>query len=1198
MSMNTSQLQAFATQARHSLMNAVNARLEKALAPNSDVQVNTPGLYKRLTAAIEQHGGGKAGKNALVERHAYRWFNRIIALRYMDVHEFTTMPVVSPADLVSENALPEVLAAARRGEYDEDVFESTANAKLRDKVEGLFDGTVTSADAQGEAYGLLLQAYCRYWHKFLPFMFDDPNSMDCRLDEVLMPADLLAEGSVLRNAVKVMTPEACGATADDESGNVEVIGWLYQFYIAELKSEVMDGFKKSRKAGATEIAPATQLFTPDWIVRYLVQNTVGRLWMQNHPDCMLYRQWEYYIRSNGSDQPEEFLHISSPEELTVCDPACGSGHMLTYAFDLLYSIYESEGYSPSEIPGLILEHNLYGMEIDERAANLAAFVLTMKARGRYRRFFRKQVAPHIRQIRPIEFTHDQIETLNDTYGATLTDSQWNTYSHADVYGSLIQPDHDLAAIANTAQDAASNLLLDADAIEHAKDLFEQTRYLSRKYAVIVANPPYMGSNNMGAQLKNYVNKHYEDGKSDLFAAFILRNLHFIHSRAMLGMVTMQSWMFLSSFENMRRMLLKTITIDSMAHLGAGAFDSIGSEVVSTTAFILRNASTKDKGTYLRLVDISGDDNQAEACNNASTGSTENRYIADQQNFEQIPGSPIVYWLSEPLLRVFNKKIAKGVSGDALSDIADVAKGITTGDNARFLRFWWEASHNQIDFTRAMLEEKQRGQWVPCDKGGEFRRWYGNNLYIVNWKENGQVLFNFPRATPRNRDITFLESIACTYISGSISFRYHANGFAFNGAAVAVTGTNHLRSVHCFLNSSTAYTLMSALSPTTNFEVGQLSSLPFHSLGENLSDSNERALVSISKEDWDSYEASWDYQHNLLVSTARESDGLLHDLVQSLYADCQRSAVEQQQREVLNNELVADAYGVRDEVPCDVPLERVSLKRNPAFAYPKASDEEREQLFTVDAVKELISYAVGCMFGRYSLDKPGLILASQGETLDDYYARVGDTRFEPDEDNVIPVTGVDCFEDDIVARFRRYLKVAFGEEQMSQNVAFIEQVLGKSLRAYFVNDFYDDHVRRYSNRPIYWQYSSRTDKKGSFKALVYLHRYTPHTTDTVLAYLRDYTSKIGTLASQLEQSGKTKDKQESVKLRKAVAECKEYEDQTLYPLATRNLPIDLDDGVLVNYLRLGKALRTINTIEKKRKDVSSWTWPHYPLGSTN
>lgn len=605
--MNTSKLQAFATDARRQLTNAVHARLNTVLAPDSTARVDDPRAFHFLESEIERAGGGEQGRRHVVERYAYRWFNRIIAFRYMDVHGFTGTPVVSPADLTSVNGLPEVLAAAKRGEYDDNtVFSIPANSKVKDSIEGLLDGSIMAADPQGRAYGLLLQSECRYWSRDLSFMFENIGVQESsRVDEMLMPMDLLAEGSVLRNVVKAMTPQNCGA--DDASGNVEIIGWLYQYYISERKNEVMDGFKKNRKAGADEIPAATQLFTPDWIVRYLVQNTVGKLWMQSHPDCQLYRNWDYYIQPAAGDAPQQgnMLAVMSPEELTVCDPACGSGHMLTYAFDLLYEIYEEEGYSPSDIPALILEHNLYGMEIDERAANLAAFALTMKARSRSRRFFRKQVTPKIQCITPVEFTDSEVAELNDQYGANLDSSVWNTYVKADVYGSLIQPPQELVDLAESEHTnvTGDGILFDSILRERAQTVLDQTKYLSRKYTAVVANPPYMGAKNMSGELKQFIQDHYEDGKADLFAAFILRNLQLIQPNAMLGMVTMQSWMFLSSFEALRRTILEKQTITTMAHLGTRAFGSIGGEVVSTTAFVLQNSFIPHYlGTFIQLVD--------------------------------------------------------------------------------------------------------------------------------------------------------------------------------------------------------------------------------------------------------------------------------------------------------------------------------------------------------------------------------------------------------------------------------------------------------------------------------------------------------------------------------------------------------------------------------------------------------------------
>lgn len=1200
--MNTSKLQAFATDARRQLMNAVGARLDAALTPNSNAQVDDPRAFAFLKREIEQAGDGEQGRKHVVERYAYRWFNRIIAFRYMDVHGFTGTPVVSPADLTSTNGLPEVLAAAKRGEYDDNtVFSLRVNDKAKERIEGLLSGSIMADDPQGLAYGLLLQSECRYWNHNLPFMFESIGKEADRVDELLMPADLLAEGSVLRNAVEAMTPEDCGV--DDPSGNVEIIGWLYQYYISERKDEVMDGFKKHHKAGANEIPAATQLFTPDWIVRDLVQNTVGRLWVQSHPDCQLSKNWEYYIQPSEDDSAgtEDILRIQTPEDLTVCDPACGSGHMLTYAFDLLYEIYEDEGYAPSDIPGLILKHNLYGMEIDERAASLAAFALTMKARSRSRRFFRKQVEPNIQRIAPIAFTEGEVAELNDLYQVNLDSAVWNTYAKADVYGSLIQPSQELADLAASMpedEDSVSTLF-DPLLRGRAEEVFTQTKYLACKYAAVVANPPYMGAKNMSGELKQFVQDRYEDGKADLFAAFIMRNRQFLRHSAMLGMITMQSWMFLSSFEDLRRNLLASSSMETMTHLGTGAFDSIGGEVVSTTAFTLRNSPSSEKGIYIRLVDVSGDSNQADACAEAINSDVDYCFKVGQHEFAQIPGSPIVYWLSKSMLDSFAKN-------KALKEIAAPRQGLATADNNRFLRDWHEIDYANFCVNAASMQTALSSgcKWFPTQKGGNFRRWYGNHEFVVNWANNGSEIRNFTDSTgklksrPQNLDCFFLSGITWTAITtGDISLRYSPSGFISNAKGPEFFPDESIRNILLGIcNSSSAQALLTMLAPTLDYSQGPVGSLPIPDFSSLNTKKMVSELIHAAQADWNSYETSWGFQRLALLDSnqgAQVGDSL-EDAVFRLreYWDCMSE--EQRQREIRNNELVADAYGVRDDVSCDVPLERVSLKRNVAFAYSKDTPEMRNKKFAQDVVKELISYAVGCMFGRYSLDKLGLILASQGETLDDYHARIPNPSFEPDEDNVIPVTETDCFEDDIVTRFRRFLEVAFGKENLAANIAYIEQVLGKSIRKYFVNDFYNDHVKMYSSRPIYWQYSSQTNNKGAFKALVYLHRYTPKTTSTVLNYLRDYINKIADIADGLEHSDRAADQKEAIKLRKAILECKDYEDQTLYPLATRNLEMDLDDGVLVNYLRMGKALRAVPSIERKRKEVSTWTWPVHPL----
>ena len=1205
--MNTSKLQAFATDARRQLMNAVRARLDAALVPNSDAQVDDPRAFDFLQHEIERAGGGEEGRRHVVERYAYRWFNRIIAFRYMDVHGFTGTPVVSPAGLTSMNGLPEVLAAAKRGEYDDStVFSLRGNDKAKERIEGLLSGSIMADDPQGLAYGLLLQSECRFWNHNLPFMFESVVHESGRVDELLMPADLLAEGSVLRNAVEAMTPEDCGV--DDPSGNVEIIGWLYQYYISERKNEVMDGFKKNHKAGANEIPAATQLFTPDWIVRYLVQNTVGRLWMQSHPDSQLYKNWNYYIQPSEADSVgnEDILNIQAPEDLTVCDPACGSGHMLTYAFDLLYEIYEEEGYAPSDIPGLILKHNLYGMEIDERAASLAAFALTMKARSRSRRFFKKQVEPNIQRIAPITFKEDDVAELNDLYQVNLDSTVWNTYAKADVYGSLIQPPQELVELAASSPESEDGIdtLFDPLLREHAEDVFTQTRYLARKYVAVVANPPYMGAKNMSGELKQFVQDHYEDGKADLFAAFIYRLFELVPKHGQLGFMTPYVWMFISSYEQMRQRIIRQEHIGSLIQLEYSGFEGA---TVPICTFTLGKGRSDRKGAFVRLSDFVGAKQQGpraleiiEAHNNeqsAHSGMRKYFFEVDQHEFAQIPGVPIVYWLSKPMLDTFAKN-------KALEEIAGPKVGLQTGDNARFVREWWEVSQSKLKLTSDNAKDRKTlacDKWFPYNKGGEYRKWYGNQDYVINWENAGQELYDFkPKSVIRNPQFYFQSSVSWSNVSsGTPSFRYYPEGFIFSHVGDCLFPKDELDrdKLIAICNASVTGQLLAAMAPTLHFEVGQVAKLPIANLLPGNWTLKIDNLIQNAKDDWNTQEISWNFSKPILFDEEQTdfSSGVIEELVKNVRSYWAMIASEQQQLEIDNNIAVADAYGVRDDVPCDVPLERVSLKRNVAFAYPKDTPEVRNEKFAQDVVKELISYAVGCMFGRYSLDKPGLILASQGETLDDYHAQIPNPSFEPDADNVIPVTETDCFEDDIVTRFRRFLTVAFGKENLAANIAYIEQVLGESIRKYFVNDFYNDHVKMYSNRPIYWQYSSQTSNKGSFKALVYLHRYTPKTTNVVLNYLRDYANKIADIADNLEHSDRAADQKQAAKLRKAVLECKDYEDQTLYPLATRNLEMDLDDGVLVNYLRMGKALRSIPSIEKKRKEVSTWTWPVHPLG---
>ena len=1181
---DTRTLEAFAASARSQLMAEVEARLTAVLSPASTAREEFPSAIKALEKRIRHHGGDAAGRRRVVEEQAYVWFNRIVALRFMDANGYTSPALVSP-DGGATVGQPAVLAAAKRGEFDQQVFGST------ERITGLLNGTITSPAPQEEAYGLLLRAYCAAWNRTMPFMF----APDGDYTTLLMPADMLADSSVRAQAVRALTEEMCR--------DVEVIGWLYQFYIAERKAEVFAGFRKNQKAGAAEIPAATQLFTPDWIVRYLVENSVGRLWMLNHPSSRLIENMDYYVEPSGSET--DFLRITEPEQLTVMDPCCGSGHMLTYAFDLLYAIYEEEGYAPSEIPTQILTHNVFGTEIDPRAAALAAFALMMKARARQRRFLRSPVLPNIRVIEPVEFNSTELNQLADTEDDTQAGRYfWQSFIHADVLGSLIAPDAAALPDAKKRLTSITSDTLDISGLRsRAERVVVQAGYLSRSYAVVATNPPYMGSSNMGQVLSSWVKKHHPQAKSDLFAAFIERCLKLADAKhGLVSMITMQAWMFLGSFEKLRRHILRDVPPVTMLHLGERAFDSIAGEVVSTTAFVLEHGrSTGEVCEYIRAVPGNSEAEKEHLLRETLTGTSDLRFSARPHTLLALPGARLAYWLSPAMTRAFTV-------GKPLGEVAAPKQGLATADNARFLRQWFEVSRSRTYFDADSRETAATSgaKWFPHLKGGEFRKWWGNQDYVINWERDGAELWDFrPRSVIRNPEYYFKPAISWSRLSsGDIGFRFSSYGFIENDKSPFIVSDSSSKVLLSLLNSSTTNHLMAALAPTIMFEIGQLSELPLLKFNEPNQTAATDAqttpkLIHLFQNDWNAYETSWDFHTSPLIKRTHPG-GSLYDALERWWQDSLHAAREAQELETENNRYWAEVYGLQDEVLIEVPLSRVSLTSNPYFRYAPSkgtvrTDEEYRHLFTVDAVRDLISYGVGCLFGRYSLDIPGLILADQGSSIQDFLDIVTNPTFTPDEDGVIPITSGEWFTDDIVTRFRSFLAAAFGKEHLEANLRLIEDSLGKSLRQYFVKDFYKDHCRRYSNRPIYWIISSRPDNKASFQALIYLHRYTPDTLNTVLGdYLREFQAKLSTEIGHLERSKTAADQKRADTYRKALTECEDYERDVLFPLASRRLSIDLDDGVLVNYLRFGEALQKIPAIEKKRRNVQAWTWPTHQL----
>ena len=1147
--METAPLKNFATWARTALIREVAARVAAVLAPGSSERVEQAKAVAALERAVAAAGGGDKGRSAVAEKVAYTWFNRIVALRFMDANGYTGIGIVSPQAGI-EVGQPEILSEAKRGVVDTEV----ASQSTRTIVAGLLDGSRSSSDPQGEAYALLLADYCRYWNRAMPFMFEREGDYT----ELLIPANLLADDSVLNRAVTVLTEDVCK--------DVEVIGWLYQFYISERKDEVFAGFKKNKKAGVDEIPAATQLFTPHWIVRYLVENSLGRLWMLNRPASALASQMDYYIPP--IDEETTFLKITKPEELKIIDPACGSGHMLTYAFDLLYAIYEEEGYGPADIPGLILTHNLHGTEIDPRAGTLAAFALTMKARARQRTFFSKQVEPNICIMNPVSFGPDEADFLVAAPGDRDAElAFWNQFAYSDTFGSLVQPDPDLTArlgdhIRSLADEGD---MLRADVLERAQTVMVQANYLSQRYHVAVANPPYMGSKNMDARLAAFAKEVYPDAKGDLMTMFMRRCDRLVVSGGWWGMINLPSWMSLSTFTDLRDWLLRSSTIDTLLHFGRGVF---GSDFGSVGFVIEKSpALAGRRGIYRKLFREHVEVRTNTAIEAHFLDAAFQRFEIPQHELFRVPGVPVAYWLSDAIRKAMQ-------SPRTFRSAYPPKKGNDTGDNGRFLRYVWEVSRSRISFDTRSAEEAARSgrRWFPYNKGGSFRKWYGNFDLVVDWEDDGRRVR--ARGTLRNQGYYFREGVTWTDVSsGSFAARYLPPGFLCDNSGSACYGDDAvLPSALSFLCSSTASEMLKVLNPTMHFQAGNIADLPLLSIDDGLLESTVRQGVETAKADWDSYETSWDFSANPLIG---QHPVKLAGVVAAHSAASLAIAKDQQARETQNNQIVADAHGVTDDVPLEVPLHRVSLSRNVEFRYgPGRSAEEYGVLERADLIAELVSYAVGCMFGRYSLDAPGLILADQGATLQDYLAKIPSPSFTPDADNVIPIIDGDWFEDDVVERFRQFLRTAFGEQHFEENLRFVTESLGvKTLRDYFVKSFYKDHVQRYKKRPIYWLFSS---PRGSFSALVYVHRYQPTTVSTVLnEYLREFQAK---LKAGLEHAERTNNAKEADRLRTILLELDAYEHDVLYPLASQNAVIDLDEGVKVNYPKFGAALKKIAGLE--------------------
>lgn len=1154
--MDTNKLKRFATEARNILLSGVVQRLA-ALGFQSDGtatekpellgggavfmgEVQSEDFYHKwmsLYRRMQSHSFREVAEEA-----AYTWFNRLVAIRIMVKNELIPAVLEYESD---EVRIPVIVTEARQGRMPQ------MDEADRQKLDALLlDDALTD-----EQFALLIVAYCH----------SNPIISKC-FGKIADYTELLLPGNILKNDGFIDRLNADDYISDNDYRSPELIGWLYQFYISERKDEV---FAKKGKFEADEIPAATQIFTPNWIVKYMVQNTVGRIYLDNNPYSDIKEGMKYLVEpkevqhsccATVSSQPtndtrqecaqrEEIARqecrasyqFEDLHELKVADLACGSGHILNECFDLLYQIYIEEGYNRRRAVEDIFRYNLTGVDIDTRAKQLAMFALLLKACQKDRSFADGHVLPRV-----WDMPKAGLPMPADTRLANEIEAVNKTLADADTLGSIMKFNLSPAArewvVSLGEENEAAQLVL----------------ALTDKYAALVMNPPYMGGGNMNTVLSNYVKKNYEAGKADLFSVFMQVAEERLAKNGKYGMINMQSWMFLSSFEKLRTHLLETLQIDSMLHLGPRTFDELSGEVVQNTAFVVTKHTPYTTGTYFRLVD-------GKSCRDKERMflAGENGYShVSQQNFEKIPGCPIGYWVSEKIIEAFSNTL--------LSDLVPVKKGLDTGNNDYFLKYWFEVSFCKIGIRKNKNEFISDYKWAPHDKGGSFSRWYGNNEWIINWENNGYEL-RHSSANLRSEQLYFKDAITWNSLSsGKISFRLSDIGAISNTAGSSLYPQKEDMLMYLgFLNTKVAQYCLDIISPTLNYSAGPVGLIPV--IKTKQFDFLVSQNISISRADWDAHETSWDFEENELVRLSKEQGEGSHRL--SDLMDAYREHWTEQflqlhaNEEELNRQFI-EIYGLEDELTPDVPPEEITILQQ-----GEISIENGQIVWHNDViVKQLISYAVGCMMGRYSHDRKGLILANQGDGQKEYEALVPSSRFAIDDDGIIPLMSVNNeLTDHITLRFKTWLSIAFGEENFMDNLNFVERALDKRLEDYFLKDLWKDHKKMYQNRPIYWLFSS---KKGAFQCIVYMHRMNAYTAEKVRTqYLLPHIEWLMTRQAEMQANAanlSTRERKELDAIGKQIDECREYHDH-LHVVADRQIAFDLDDGVLVNYAKFGDVL---------------------------
>lgn len=1136
--MNKNAISKFAVWARRELISRVRQKAEQYgitesgfgnpdTAPVSG-RIYTPTEKSQRAALIERIS--QHGFNAVVEEVAYTWFNRFIALRFMEVNGFLPSYVRVFSD-EQNNFRPEILRQA-----------SSIELEGLDKQKVF---TLKSAGNDEELFKYLLITQCNALHDVLPFLFQKIADYT----ELLFPDFLLRDGSVI-DTMLAQIPEA------DWLDGVQIIGWLYQYYNSEPKDAVFENLKKNIKISKTDIPAATQLFTPDWIVRYMVENSLGRFWLEGHPHDEIKSNWRYYL-DEAAQSPETAAALAeirkqyadiSPEEIACIDPCSGSGHVLVYMFEVLIQIYQSCGYAVRDAVRNIVEKNLYGLDLDERAAQLSYFAVMMLACRYDKRFLARNIQPHIYPIREsnnvdphlVEFFangNEELESAINTILAEMTD--------AKEYGSLIKISvKDFTPLYARFAEIENGDELNRDpALEILLPIVRCADLLSRQYDAVVTNPPYMGGSGMDKTLSDFVKKNYPDSKADLFACFIERGIEMAKIGRYNCMVTMQSWMFLSSFEELRVKLMTENTITNLMHMENMVMGIAFGTAVST---FKKTKLPKYKGTYnqIKLRDI-------ENSQPKDFPIKDNRFAqVPSDNFTKIPGSPVAYW-ANAVIKNFSKM-------PQLKNFVDARIGMVTGDNDRFFRKWYETIFSDIEFYAEPDKDPKKRKWYPLQKGGEFRRWYGDTEYVVNWANDGyelktNLLNGRVKSHNYNGKQQFKRGITWSSISSyAFACRYTPAGFTFDAAGplCEVLNSDKLFNVLGLLNSKVVKYILDIINPTINFHPGYLEVLPFSNINDIKIDNIVTKNIAISREDWDTFETSWDFKRHPLI---RKVD-TIEEAFLAWEKECADRFRQLKANEEELNRIFIEIYGLQDELTPDVEDKDVTVRK---------ADLVRD-------IKSFISYSVGCMFGRYSLDADGLAFAG-GEWDESKYK-----TFPADKDAIIPVCDREYFEDDIVARFADFVKAVYGAENLEKNLKFISRALGgkeenprKVIREYFIKDFFADHCKIYQKRPIYWLFDS--GRKNAFKALVYIHRYKPDTIARLrTGYLHEVQAKYAADAESLEKAltagtggNQTQMKKELSALKAKQEEMHVFEEK-IHHYADIRISIDLDDGVKHNY----------------------------------